>query len=96
MEKFNLSEKIFNYGRNEHDFMLVGDIVEDVKEFIRLLKQYFKDWHEQGQYPKLSWIEATINKLAGEKLTGRAHCEAHTEFTAKCAHCQEAGKQLAS
>ncbi len=41
---------------------------EDVKKFIKDLKKFFEDWHNDKQYPELEWINAKINELAGDKL----------------------------
>ena len=56
MEEFNLSKKIMQR-------MVMGEpygflTLDDVKEFIRLLKKGCSDWH----------LEELIDKLAGDKL----------------------------
>lgn len=62
MEKeFNLSEEITPaYGWNDNTKVILA---EDVKEFIRLLKEDFKS--KIGET-----AEIIIDKLAGEKLNG--------------------------
>ena len=60
--KFNLSEKILDlYALNMEDTGMSTEAIskEDVKEFIRLLKEVFED----------DWAEKQIDKLAGEQLT---------------------------
>lgn len=54
-EEFNLSEKRFS-----DDFNSVAYHEEDVKEFIRLLKEKAKEYEWEG--------EEIIDKLAGDKL----------------------------
>jgi hypothetical protein len=62
MTEFNLSEKI----KEEY---IEGDVtyleVDDVKEFIRLLKEVIPNFVDES-YPKGLHFE--IDKLAGEKL----------------------------
>lgn len=44
-------------------------LVEDVKEFIRLLKESMDSmFHYKGEFLKHKHIEIIIDKLAGEKL----------------------------
>ena len=65
MTKFNLSEKIQILGegyKSKKPYILVD--LEDVKEFIRLLKLIFVGWNKQNG------IYKEIDKLAGSKLNG--------------------------
>jgi len=76
MTEFNLSEKIMNY----EDLGLQISI-EDVKEFIRLLKEEINDpeiisnyGHTQQERLVImlyvqDFINKKLNKLSGEKLT---------------------------
>ena len=57
-EEFNLSDKMGVHYENYPDAILV----EDVKEFIRLLKE------EAKYYVKAEDVIISIDKLAGEKL----------------------------
>jgi len=67
-EKFNLSEKVGDWqSPNIH--------VEDVKEFIFLLKERLLSAidmpiNTKEQVNTLNWITEKIDKLAGDKLTG--------------------------
>ncbi len=62
-KKFNLSEKIIG---NPH--MMNVDVfkLEDVKEFIRLLKERFGEWIFETE--DLASAFEIIDKLAGDKL----------------------------
>jgi len=70
-EEFNLSEKIKNkiIIQDEPNGMATAKcnhlIVEDVKKFIRLLKEEMKD--KSGSYSEVTRLEK-IDTLAGEKL----------------------------
>ena len=70
-EEFNLSEKVFVCDKSFiFDDMRKGVILkEDVKEFIKLLKESFIDTDEHNYfgYTKTRILEK-INKLAGDKL----------------------------
>jgi len=64
-EEFNLSEKIFdmkNLKNSPSDWLLT----QDVKEFIKRLKNALKDWENAD------WdiIEDIVNRLAGDDLNG--------------------------
>ena len=59
-DEFNLSERIFIPKKARAHMDVESICVENVKEFIRLLKEYI----EQGG----KFIGSEINKLAGEKL----------------------------
>lgn len=60
-EEFNLSEKIYG-GRNGFDYVIEKN---DVKEFIRLLKDEISDGCS-GEHKTIH--DRIIDKLAGEKL----------------------------
>ena len=60
MEEFNLSEKITSDLYNCGETVLQ---VEDVKEFIRRLKERVKN-----QLETMETVDEIIDKLAGEKL----------------------------
>ena len=69
MKEFNLSEKIrhtrkFEFGKKEEECEIICSklFIEDVKEFIRLLKERLKD---DPFYPL---IFEKIDKLAGKYL----------------------------
>jgi len=69
-EKFDLSKKIesANIGRWGHSSVYLH---QDVKEFIRLLKDYIQNFEgiwERGQCVRGDII-TKINKLSGDKLT---------------------------
>jgi hypothetical protein len=63
-EEFNLS----NYIQNVDDFCLAID-VDDVKEFIRRLKEEFMKEDGTGYLSSYFNRDKIIDKLAGEKLT---------------------------
>ena len=67
MTEFNLSEKIMG----ERTFFAKVIKIEDVKEFIRLLKEEgFKKWKEEKiDFPIGNYFDF-IDKLAGDKLNG--------------------------
>ena len=58
MKEFNLSEKLFIY--DEWQSPCIDE--EDVKEFIKRLKEVFNPQFEDD------WAERQIDKLAGDKL----------------------------
>jgi len=62
--KFNLSEKIFRCETSRRGFIVINE--EDVKEFIRLLKEDIALEFEGDSH--LDWLNIKIDKLAGEKL----------------------------
>ena len=77
--EFNLSEKISAI----NDYELENDVhpvtalkvleVEDIKEFIRLLKEPFtipKSWDANTVKKLCMFFENRIDKLAGDKLNG--------------------------
>ena len=65
MSEFNLSEKI-QMDSEYLDWEMLK--IEDVKEFIRLLKEEMND-DDSLDYSTQVEIERKIDKLAGEKLT---------------------------
>jgi len=72
-KEFNLSEKIKEDFNVDNQTMCEWLEIEDVKEFIRLLKEKIKhmsvddsmDYYDNCNYAD---FEEEINKLAGEKL----------------------------
>jgi len=67
MEKeFNLSEKIKGFGINRQKVKRGWIYEEDIKEFIKIIKQDFFDWVETLEDRNI--VEMIINKRAGDKL----------------------------
>ena len=72
MSEFNLSEKIYKYA-NGAERMPDTIAREDVKEFIRLLKDELMSACDMPNCTKedcklLDWVLTQIDQLAGEKL----------------------------
>jgi len=70
-KEFNLSEKIgiTNLFPNNREILKV----EDVKEFIKLLKEETGNWNMSNEFKgfiKISHVHLIIDKLAGDKLNG--------------------------
>lgn len=64
--EFNLSEKI----ELDHWHNPTGVPIKDVKEFIKLLKEEFKNRDYMNASGEIITINYIINKLAGDKLNG--------------------------
>lgn len=69
MEKeFNLSDKIWVANQNDSPLVIAED---DVKEFIKILKEQFKDTKNGGRISILpKEYRELIDQLAGDKLNG--------------------------
>jgi transcriptional regulator len=65
MTDFNLSDKIYE---NATDMGLDVVYTDDVKEFIRLLKEELPTHLWDGHYASAFNVHIIINKLAGERL----------------------------
>jgi hypothetical protein len=71
MNKFNLSEKIENQNTTIEDMKIPYEpfiFVEDVKEFIRLLKEYLYSLENHILPSDASSISEEIDTLAGKQL----------------------------
>jgi len=71
--EFNLSDKIWNDINDIYEDEALMDCIpiEDVKEFIRLLKKEIDglDFFMSGSKLRFDdWLKAEIDKLAGDKL----------------------------
>lgn len=68
-KEWNLSNEIEEYGCSHEDCELDSIHAEDVKEFIKLLKQGINnDWGNYHCVEGVNEIEEMIDKLAGDKL----------------------------
>jgi hemerythrin superfamily protein len=77
MEKqFNLSEKIVQPYAFEKDFVTEHINVNDVKEFIRLLKEKYRELNDKnyiGEMSPIHQLAREIDKLAGDKINGKTN-----------------------
>ena len=64
MNEFNLSEKVIIHSNEDMNDIVEFIQIQDVKEFIRLLKIELKDNNDRCD----ECIDYAFNKLAGDKL----------------------------
>lgn len=88
MENWNLSDKIFQ--TTDYYAQLTAVATQDIKEFIRRLKEDIKKEDEQFNDSNLYWLFTKIDSLAGLKLIGE-NINAHvkSEFYDICKNCGE-------